>query len=170
MSSDPLASVNACWARVSKGGIYKFLFSDIEIVSAEKGSMVAKLKVGPNHVNSKGGLHGSTSATIVDWWGYIVPLFCSQLLLTDDLRAGGMAIATHGFEQTGLSVDIHVSYISTAKENDILTIEGKTTKVGRNLGFTTVNIFKGQEDNLTLVASGSHTKYILRETQGLKTS
>ena len=81
-----------------------------------------------------------------------------------------MAIATHGLEQTGLSVDIHVSYISTAKENDILTIEGKTTKVGRNLGFTTVNIFKGEDDNLTLVATGSHTKYILRETQGSKTS
>lgn len=87
-----------------------------------------------------------------------------------DLRAGGMAIATHGLEQTGLSVDIHVSYISTAKENDLLTIEGKTTKVGRNLGFTTVNIFKGQGDDLTLVASGSHTKYILRDTQGAKTS
>jgi acyl-coenzyme A thioesterase 13 len=81
-----------------------------------------------------------------------------------------MAIATHGLEQTGLSVDIHVSYISTAKENDILTIEGKTTKVGRNLGFTTVNIFKGQEDDLTLVATGSHTKYILRDTQGSKAS
>jgi acyl-coenzyme A thioesterase 13 len=67
MSSDPLSSVNACWARVSKGGIYKLLLSDIEIVSAEKGSMVARLKVGPNHVNSKGGLHGSTSATIIDW-------------------------------------------------------------------------------------------------------
>ena len=67
MSSDPLASVHACWARVSKGGLYRFLFSDIEIVHAEKGKMVAKLKLGPHHLNSKGGLHGSTSATIVDW-------------------------------------------------------------------------------------------------------
>jgi len=151
MSLDPMASVNACWARVSKGGLYKFLFSDIEIVYAEKGKMVAKLKVGPNHLNSKGGLHGSTSATIVDW-------------------AGGMAVATHGLEQTGLSVDIHVSYISTAKENDILTIEGKTTKVGRNLAFTTVSILKGEDNNLIPVATGSHTKYILRETQALKTN
>jgi acyl-coenzyme A thioesterase 13 len=85
-------------------------------------------------------------------------------------RAGGMAIATHGLEHTGLSVDIHVSYLSTAKEDDILTIEGKTTKVGRNLGFTTVNIFKGPDHDLTLVASGSHTKYILRDNQGSKTS
>ena len=81
-----------------------------------------------------------------------------------------MAVATHGLEQTGLSVDIHVSYLSTAKENDILTIEGKTTKMGRNLGFTIVNIFKGPEDDLTLVATGSHTKYILRENQGSRAS
>lgn len=81
-----------------------------------------------------------------------------------------MAIATHGLEHTGLSVDIHVSYLSTAKENDILTIEGKTTKVGRNLGFTTVNIFKGPDHDLTLVASGTHTKYILRDNHGSKTS
>jgi acyl-coenzyme A thioesterase 13 len=76
MSLDPMASVNACWARVSKGGLYKFLFSDIEIVYAEKGKMVAKLKVGPNHLNSKGGLHGSTSATIVDWCVSSFPRFC----------------------------------------------------------------------------------------------
>ena len=91
-------------------------------------------------------------------------------LLMHDLRAGGMAVATHGLEQTGLSVDIHVSYISTAKENDILTIEGKTTKVGQNLAFTTVSILKGEDDNLIPVATGSHTKYILRETQNLKTN
>jgi hypothetical protein len=90
-------------------------------------------------------------------------LSCAFLaLLMHNLRAGGMAVATHGLEQTGLSVDIHVSYISTAKENDILTIEGETTKVGRNLAFTTVSILKGEDDNLILVATGSHTKYILR--------
>jgi len=111
--------------------------------------MVAKLKVGPPHLNSKGGLHGSTSATIVDW-------------------AGGMAIATHGLEHTGLSIDIHLSYISTAVEGDILTIEGTTTRIGQTLGFTTVNIFKGDDDKLTPVATGSHTKYILRDLRSRK--
>ena len=51
-----------------------------------------------------------------------------------------MAIATHGYEQTGLSVDIHVTYIGIAKEGDALSIEARTTKVGRNLGFTTSTI------------------------------
>ena len=68
MSSDPLVSVNACWARVSQSPVYKFFLSDVEIVSAEKGIVIAKLKVGPNIINSKKSLHGSASATIVDWY------------------------------------------------------------------------------------------------------
>ena len=108
--------------------------------------MVAKLKVGPNHINSKGTLHGSTSATIVDW-------------------AGGMAIASHGLEQTGLSTDIHVTYVSAAREGDILIIEGKTTKFGRNMAFTIVTILRGEGDDAAVVAHGTHTKYILRDTE-----
>ena len=79
-----------------------------------------------------------------------------------------MAIASHGFEQTGLSTDIHVSYTSTAFEGEVLTIEGKTTKVGRNMGFTTVTISKGEGDDRTIVAHGTHSKYIVRDTQGSK--
>lgn len=108
--------------------------------------MVATLPVTANHLNSKGGLHGSVSATIVDW-------------------AGGMAIASTGLEKTGLSTDIHVSYVSTAKSGDVLTIEGDVSKVGRNMGFTTVTIYKGEGENKTIVAHGTHTKYILRDQQ-----
>jgi acyl-coenzyme A thioesterase 13 len=148
---DPLASVNACWSRISSSPVYSFFFSDIKIVSASVGFMIARLTVGPNHLNSKGTLHGSVSATIVDW-------------------AGGMAIATHGLEKTGLSTDIHVTYSSGAKLGDVLTIEGKTTKVGRNMGFTTVTIYKadGEEAMGTIVAHGTHSKYILKDTQGNK--
>ena len=64
----PMDSVQACWKRIRSGSaIYEFLLSDVEIESAEKGCMMAKLKVNAKHVNSKGGLHGSTSAAIVDW-------------------------------------------------------------------------------------------------------
>jgi acyl-coenzyme A thioesterase 13 len=148
---DPLASVHACWSRISSSPVYTFFFSDIKIVSASVGSMIARLTVGPNHLNSKGTLHGSVSATIVDW-------------------AGGMAIATHGLEKTGLSTDIHVTYSSGAKLGDVLTIEGKTTKVGRNMGFTTVTIYKadGEAAMGTIVAHGTHSKYILKDTQGTK--
>lgn len=143
----PLESVQACWHRVSQNSpVYEFFFSEIVLVSATKGSMVATLKVKPNHLNSKGTLHGSMSATIVDW-------------------AGGMAIASTGLEKTGLSTDIHVSYVSTAKLDDVLTIEGSVSKVGRNLGFTTVTIYKGEGEDKSVVAHGTHTKYILRDRE-----
>ncbi|EXJ61446.1 uncharacterized protein A1O5_11762 [Cladophialophora psammophila CBS 110553] len=148
----PFESVQACWARVSQNSpVYKFFLSDIELVSATDGSMVARLPVSANLLNSKGGLHGSVSATIVDW-------------------AGGMAIASTGLEKTGLSTDIHVSYVSTAKLGDVLTIEGNVSKVGRNLGFTTVVIYKGEGTNKTVVAHGTHTKYVLRDREQDKSS
>lgn len=145
MSKTPLESVKSCWARISSGSpVYNFFLSKIEIISAENGSMVARLPVTENLLNSKNGLHGSVSATIVDW-------------------AGGMAIASTGLEKTGVSTDIHISYVSSAKLGDVLTIEGKVSKVGRNLGFTTVTISKGEGDNMSIVAHGTHTKYVLRD-------
>ena len=150
MALTPMDSVQACWSRISqKSPIYHFFFSNIELVSADKGSILAQLKVESNHVNSKGGLHGSVSATIVDW-------------------AGGMVIASHGLEHTGLSTDIHVSYASSAKEGDTLSIEARTTKVGRNMAFTTVTIYKGDGEEQTVVAYGTHTKYILRDVEKSK--
>ncbi|KAK5551649.1 hypothetical protein LTR46_010244 [Exophiala xenobiotica] len=152
-SPTPLESVQACWARISQGSpIYKLVLSDVIIVSAEKGSMVASLKVTENHINSKKGLHGSVSATIVDW-------------------AGGMAIAAYsGLEKTGVSTDIHVSYVSSAKVGDTLTIEAKASRVGTNMGFTTVTIHKGEGENKSVVIHGTHSKYILRDREASKSS
>ena len=75
--------------------------------------------------------------------------------------AGGLAIATHGREKTGVSTDIHTTFISTAKEGDVLEIEGRATKVGGTLAFTSVEIRKVGEDGTNSVVSvGSHTKYV----------
>lgn len=150
MSLTPLESVQACWDRIRPDSpVYAFFFSDIAILSAEHGSMSARLVVGANHINSKGGLHGSVSATIVDW-------------------AGGMAIASTGMLKTGVSTDIHVTYVSAARVGDVLTIEASASKVGRNLGFTTVTIYKGEggSEGRQVVATGTHTKYILRDQPG----
>ena len=150
MSLTALDHVERCWSRIRQSSpVYTFFFSNITLVSASTGLVTAQLAVEAQHVNSKAGLHGSVSATIVDW-------------------AGGMAIASHGLEHTGLSVDLHVTYVSTAREGDVLTIEGRTNKVGRNLGFTSVVIWKGVEGvgrGREVVATGTHTKYILRDVE-----
>lgn len=153
----PLESVTSCWTRIRQTSpVYNFFFTDIKLVSAQNGSMLAHLPVGPNHINSKHTLHGSVSAAIVDW-------------------AGGMAIATTGLEHTGFSTDIHVSYVSTAKDGDVLTIEGKASRIGRNMAFTTVTIYKGESvdgnvEGLTVIATGTHTKYILKDQEKAKKS
>ena len=149
----PLDLVHSYWNRIKPSSpVYSFFFSDIKIIDAQEGAIRAQLLVGPNHINSKGSLHGSVSATIVDW-------------------AGGLAIATYGLEKTGLSTDIHITYVSTAKEGDILGIEGKVSKLGRTLAFTTINISKpGKDGKESIVATGTHTKYVSRDTEAPNSS
>lgn len=123
--------------------IYAFLLSDVQIRDASKGHVVARLKLGQNHMNSGKSLHGSVSATIVDWMG-------------------GMAIATHDLRVgTGVSVDIHVTYQSGAAAGDEVEIEGIVERVGGSLAFTKVFIYKvvdGKRGNI--VISGTHTKFV----------
>lgn len=149
-SSPELDHITAVWSRMQGNSpIYDFLFgssqghtNSLTFLSATKGSFTVHLLLAPQHVNSRGTLHGSVSATIVDW-------------------AGGLAIATHGMEKTGASVDIHVTYQSTALVGDTVEIEGTATKVGRSMAFTSVTIKKMVDGKQgPLVASASHTKYI----------
>lgn len=123
--------------------IYAFLLSPVRVVSASKGHVVCRLLLTKNHLNSKGGIHGAVSATIVDWMG-------------------GMAIASYDLrEKTGVSVDIHVTYQSSAKDGDEVEIEGIADKVGGSLAFTKVNIFKLQDGQRgPAVVTGTHTKFV----------
>jgi len=132
-----------CKTRISKSPIYKFLLSDASIVHASRGLFVSRLFLNPTHLNSSGGLHGSVIATIIDW-------------------AGGLAIATWDCrDNTGVSVDINVSYVNSAREGDEIEIEGLAEKVGGSLAFTTVKIFKVEEGKRgKLVATGRHTKFV----------
>ena len=102
----------------------------------------ARLTLSKNHVNSRGTIHGAVSATIVDW-------------------AGGLAISSHGLEKTGASVDIHVTYIGTAQVGETIEIEATADKVGRNMAFTSIRIYKLVDGEPgPLVATASHTKFI----------
>lgn len=135
--------VQKVWGRIRVNSpIYAFLLDDIEIYNAERGVFQARLQVAPRHLNSKGTLHGVFSACVTDW-------------------AGGLAIASCGFDSTGVSTDIHINYLSTATAGDWLEIEGRADKVGKTLAFTTVSISKRLDaERVTIVARGSHTKYI----------
>jgi acyl-coenzyme A thioesterase 13 len=147
-STEALAHVQKVWDTMKGNSpIYDFLLADVTIVSATKGQVVAHLKVVDNHVNSRGTIHGAVSASLVDW-------------------SGGLAIASHGLEKSGASVDIHISYIGTAQVGDTLEIESMANKVGRSLAFTTVRISKLVDGKPgPIVATASHTKYIQQVKQ-----
>ena len=135
-----LEKVKAFWERQRPvSAIYNVLFSDLVFVSATHGSILASFPLKPIHLNSKGTLHGSVSATLMDW-------------------AGGMALASTGMPSTGVSVDIHVSYLGTAKEGDTVFVSGTATKEKGTLLFTEIKIMKDAPDG-RLIASGTHTKF-----------
>ncbi|MCJ1434797.1 hypothetical protein MMC27_004167 [Xylographa pallens] len=137
--SAELTHVQDVWNQMRpKSAIYRVLLNDIEIVSASNGTMKARLLVLPVHLNSKGTLHGTVSTCLTDW-------------------AGGLAIASTGLASTGVSTDIHTTFVSTAKEGDWLEVEGRATKVGGTLAYTTIEIRK---ETGGVVATGSHTKYV----------
>ena len=147
MSVEPapeLLHVQSIWANTKPNSpIYKFLLGDIEIVAASHGLVTAHLPVQPVHLNSKGTLHGAVSACLTDW-------------------AGGLAIASTGLEKTGVSTDIHTTFISTARIGDVLEVEGRATKVGQTLAFTTVEIRRAAKGAVSgaVVCTGTHTKYV----------
>ncbi|CEL01549.1 Putative Thioesterase family protein [Aspergillus calidoustus] len=143
--SQPLQQVLNVWNRIRVNSpIYDFLLRDVDIYHAEEGTFTARIQVASKHLNSKGGLHGVFSACVTDW-------------------AGGLAIASCGLESTGVSTNINVSYLSSAAAGDWLEIQGHANKVGRNLAFTTIAISKcTSSGETTLVAQGSHTKYLAR--------
>src|ERR1700722_13537505 len=97
--TDTLAHVERVWAgNKPNSPIYNFLLSEISLTSASKGLVRARLELTKNHVNSKGGLHGIVSACLIDW-------------------VGGLAIASYDRrDQTGVSTDMHITYISSARE------------------------------------------------------
>lgn len=126
--------------------IYGFLFAQIKIAHVSKGRLITHLKLESQHLNSKGGLHGSVTATLVDFMGGVA-------IATTDLR-----------DNTGVSVDMSMSFLSLARIGETVEIEGVVDKIGGSLAYTTVIIRKldeirGQCQG-TIVARGSHTKYV----------
>ncbi|KAF2259462.1 Thioesterase/thiol ester dehydrase-isomerase [Lojkania enalia] len=138
-----LAHVEQFWqGRKPNSPIYQFLLDDVQFTYASKGLVRARLPLTKNHINTHGGIHGSVSATIVDW-------------------VGGMAIAAwDNRTKTGVSTDIHISYANSAKNGDTIEVEGRAEKVGGTLAFTRCTIYRVVDDKPgPIIAIGSHTKF-----------
>ncbi|KAJ9111774.1 hypothetical protein QFC22_006433 [Naganishia vaughanmartiniae] len=119
--------------------IYKFLLAHISIQpTTTTGTSISHLTLAPEHLNSGGSIHGSVSATIVDW-------------------ASGSALATRG-SKSGASVDMHVTFLSKAKLGEVVEVKGVVDRLGGRIAFTRVEVRK--VDSGELVVTAIHTKFV----------
>jgi acyl-coenzyme A thioesterase 13 len=112
------------------------IFSSIKIIKIEGPKVFAEFLVEKEHLNISNNLFGGFTASLVD-------------------IGGTLAIAAKE-GKFGVSTDMSISFLRAANEGDVVRIESKLVKSGRNLCFTTTELYVGDD----MIATGSHTKYM----------
>lgn len=132
---------------LEKSPVYSQLLSGITLVSCRPGFVEYAMPVQDIHLNSHKTLHGSTSATIVDFLGG--PVIAS--MSSDPLKV-----------YRGVSTDMSIQYLSAAKSGETLRIIGRSKKTGRHLAWIGVEIWSARSDHAEarLAVEGSHTKFL----------
>ena len=128
---------------LGNSAIYGTFLKTIKLEGVQRGAVTTSLVLEAQHLNSKGGLHGAVSATIIDF-------------------TTGLAVASWDLrDRTGASVDMHVSYLSSARAGDTVEIVSTAERVGGSLAFVTVRIDKLLADGTRKpVTLGQHTKFV----------
>ncbi|ESQ36497.1 hypothetical protein EUTSA_v10008953mg [Eutrema salsugineum] len=117
----------------------RFVTKGIKVDLIEPGRIVCSMKVPPHLLNAGNFLHGGATATLVD-------------------LIGSAAIYTTGATQTGVSVEINVSYLDAAFLDEEIEIESKTLRVGKAVAVVSVELRKKKTGKI--IAQGRHTKYL----------
>ncbi|XP_050527988.1 uncharacterized protein LOC126898084 [Daktulosphaira vitifoliae] len=147
MNSKVLESVKKILNFTVKRGGFDRVFDKVKIISAGNGKCMAEMVVEKDHTNGYGTLHGGFTASAVD-------LFSS------------LAVSTHpkvvedidSIPRSGVSVDLHISYLASAKIGEEIVINADTIKLGKHLAYLEV-IMSKKADNV-IIAKGSHTKFV----------
>ncbi|VDM92282.1 unnamed protein product [Onchocerca ochengi] len=108
----------------------------VRAISASADRVVLEMMVEEEHVNSKKTLHGGQTAALVD-------------MLT--ARAVGMTVR----DKVMVSVELAVSYMLPVNLGEVIVIEAKVLKIGRNMAFAEAEFRRKRDDRL--VAKGKHT-------------
>lgn len=141
-----LSHVEEVWTtKIATSQPYNILIPTMRITSATPdGRVTGRMVLEDKHVNSLGGIHGTTSAAIVDF------------------SAGMAIVAKSGGDKTGVSTDIHISYAASARVGDTVEVECWVNKLGRTLAYTGVEIRKvvAEGEAKKVLVTGSHTKYV----------
>ena len=122
------------------------LFNHITITKATANFVEAEFKVKEEHLNINKHLFGGFIACLIDIGGSLAIIASSNK--KDD-------------EYVGVSSDMNISFLSSAKKDDLIEIRSTCQKLGRNLAFTKVDLYVGDRQ----IAFGSHTKFMGRNNE-----
>lgn len=135
-----VASATALTALLtSLGGFDGVVGKHLTVSTAHNGRVECTMRVSKELVNAYGGLHGGCIATLVD-------------------HCGTLALMSVKPMRPGVSLDITVSYLSSAKLGEELRIVSTALKTGRTIAVADVTIRRMTDDNI--IAIGKHTKHI----------
>ncbi|PKY27130.1 Thioesterase/thiol ester dehydrase-isomerase [Rhizophagus irregularis] len=120
-------------------GFDKLLMGKMTITDVADGKITCELPVEKIHLNRLGIVHGGFLSTLVD-------------------IGGSLALSTKGMYTTGVSTDLNITFLNSAKEGDIIIMDSECVKLGKTLAYTTVDL-KNKIDG-KIIAMGRHTKFI----------
>ncbi|CAG8491810.1 9917_t:CDS:2 [Paraglomus occultum] len=124
-----------------RGQFLSSLWPRVSVIEVSPTKSVFELTVTGDDCNGLGSLHGGCTASIID--------VCSTGAI--------IAAATKYFVHGGVSNDLTISYVSAAKEGDVVLIECSIIKLGKSLANTHTVI--RNKNTGQVVAMGSHTKF-----------
>ncbi|XP_078433968.1 thioesterase superfamily protein [Wolffia australiana] len=116
-----------------------FIISGVRIERIEPGRVLCSMKVPPRLVNEFNTLHGGATMSLVD-------------------ILGSAAILTMSHTTTGVSVEINVSYVSSARTGEEIEIDSKVLRVGKSIAVVSVELRKKATGEI--IAQGRHSKYL----------
>ncbi|KAK9696207.1 hypothetical protein K7432_012597 [Basidiobolus ranarum] len=119
----------------------------VKLVSVLPDCCVFQLTVEPKDANPGGGLHGACIAQLIDM-GTSVLIKC---------------MSEEGFQYgTGVSTEMNISFVSGAVVGDVVEVECKVVKRGKNLAYTLTHLKRVTPNKKpTIIAYGGHTKFNL---------
>ncbi|KAM3724698.1 putative esterase F42H10.6 [Dirofilaria immitis] len=135
-NNDYLDYLNKAINNIQSANDFNRVARKVRAVSASADRVVVEMLVEEEHVNSKKTLHGGQTAALVD-------------MIT--ARTIGMTVR----DKVMVSVELAVSYLLPVKLGEMIEIEAKVLKIGRNIAFAEAE-FRRKNDG-RLVAKGKHT-------------
>ncbi|CAA6660392.1 unnamed protein product [Spirodela intermedia] len=117
-----------------------FILSGVRVDSIEPGRVLCSMTVPPRLVNTFNSLHGGATMSLVD-------------------ILGSAAILSTGSKSTGVSLDISVSYLTSAYAGEEIQIDSKVLRAGNSIAVVSVELRKKHGGEI--IAQGRHSKYLV---------